>query len=173
MLYMYSTWSLCIILTLYLLSFNLICPQAITDFLLVKMIFLLAYLSIFVVGTVGNLLVVWVVFSCKVFCSNCIKLFFFLFYRKCKLSPMVPYSPPPLIPPIFFNSSSVHCQSCRLGSARLFYLNLAYTHLHLHWPLDLGQLALLLAAIVPGRIHLYLLTVTDSHCLGSLLGKFT
>ena len=37
------------------------------------MLFLLAYLSIFVVGTVGNLLVVWVVLSCKVSCHRIVK----------------------------------------------------------------------------------------------------
>nr|CAD2158566.1 unnamed protein product [Meloidogyne enterolobii] len=36
-----------------------------TDLLLTKVLFMIAYPSIFVVGTVGNLLVVWVVVNCK------------------------------------------------------------------------------------------------------------
>ncbi|KAL7069793.1 hypothetical protein ACQ4LE_010936 [Meloidogyne hapla] len=39
--------------------------KALTDLLLTKVLFMIAYPSIFVVGTVGNLLVVWVVVSCK------------------------------------------------------------------------------------------------------------
>uniref|UniRef100_A0A914NQK1 G-protein coupled receptors family 1 profile domain-containing protein n=1 Tax=Meloidogyne incognita TaxID=6306 RepID=A0A914NQK1_MELIC len=39
--------------------------KVLTDLLLTKVLFMIAYPSIFVVGTVGNLLVVWVVVNCK------------------------------------------------------------------------------------------------------------